>query len=194
MVTLQGNVNDTIQQAITDQTYIGWDKLRRGFLSNKWAMAHMASMSKNGNANTMDWSKFFTKQVLTISWAMQSYRNEALHGTNQKELRDKHLQNLCSQVDLMYKRAKELMPYNKNELKVVFKQKAERRKKHGVVALESWLKLANNVIDTAQERANNKLEQWLQRNPRIQKEAVVGGSCYEYKSLSISGSPDHICQ
>ena len=70
MVSLQGNVNDTIQQAITDQTSIGWDKLHRGFLSNKWAMAQMASMSKNSNANTTDWSKFFTKQVLTISWAM----------------------------------------------------------------------------------------------------------------------------
>lgn len=133
---LQGNLNDIIQQAIIDQASIGWDKLQRGFLSKKWAMAQMVFMQKNGHTTT-NWSKFFTKQVLVISWAMWSHRNEALHGTNQKELRDRHLQNLCSQVDLIYKRANELMPYNKDEIKVVFKQKVEKQKKHGVVALES---------------------------------------------------------
>ena len=37
-----------------------------------------------------------------------------------------------------------------------------KRKKHGIVALESWLKLANSVLQTATERANSKLMKWLQ--------------------------------
>ena len=38
-VLLSGTLNDTIQQAIIEQTEIGWDKVRRGFISTKWVQA-----------------------------------------------------------------------------------------------------------------------------------------------------------
>ena len=73
-----------------------------------------------------------------------------------------HLQDLKAQVDNAYDRAAELRQHNRNEINIVFKQKKVKRKKHGIVALETWLRLANSVLDKATERANSKLMKWLQ--------------------------------
>ena len=59
---LDGKGNDMIQQAIKEQTLIGWGKLRRGFISSRWAVAQriIPNTSHKGNA-TPNWSKFFVK-------------------------------------------------------------------------------------------------------------------------------------
>ena len=92
------------------------------FVSSRWAAAQriMSNTTNKGNATT-NWSKFFVKQILHISWTMWIYRNEALHGVNQKEVRDEHLHNLGEQVDVLYMRAQELRIFNKDEIDVVFK-------------------------------------------------------------------------
>ena len=66
-------------------------------------------------------------------------------------------------MDLAYKIAKELQIYNKEEITKVFRLSIHKRKKYGVVALESWLKLANKVLEKASAQATTKMEQWLQR-------------------------------
>ena len=74
-----------------------------------------------------------------------------------------HLGNLREQVDLAYTRATELKMYNKNEIAMVFKLPPKKRKTFGIEATESWLKMASNVLDKAQQRASSKLEKWLNR-------------------------------
>ena len=102
---------------------------------------------------------------------MWKYRNETLHGINQKEIRVNHLLTLRKQVELSYTQAKVLEEYNRSEIQQVFKLSIKKRNRHGVTALEAWLKLATNVLDVANERANSKLEQWLiQKSTYIEKE------------------------
>lgn len=44
---------------------------------------------------------------------------------------------------------------HKEEVKSVFKINISKRKKKGVVALESWLRLATGVLKTAETRSTN---------------------------------------
>ena len=50
----------------------------------------------------------------------------------------------------------------------VFKTPVQKRKKYGLMALETWLHLANGVLATAETRANSKLIQWLNREDTYQ--------------------------
>ena len=94
---------------------------------------------------------------------MWTHRSTSLHGTNQNEIRDKYLKTLQAQVTIHYERATELRQYNASEIDTVFKRNLQKRKQQGVVALETWLEMAKNVLETAHNRASSKLEQWLQR-------------------------------
>lgn len=160
---INGPINDAIQQAIGEQTIIGWHNVRRGFISQKWADAQNLTSKQKKYPTHTNWSKLFVKQLLHISWTMRTHRNSALHGSNQKEIRERHLQSLQEKVDLAYTSAKELQVYNKKEITKVFRLSIHKRKKYGVVALESWLKLANKVLEKASAQATTKMEQWLQR-------------------------------
>ena len=116
-------------------------------------------------------NKFFIKQILSVSWAMWKYRNETLHGINHKDIRANHLLTLQKQVELSYKRAKVLEEFNRSDIQQVFKLPIKKHNRHGVAALEAWLKLATNVLEVANERANSKLKQWLiRKSTYIEKE------------------------
>ena len=52
---------------------------------------------------------------------MWTHRNETLHGTNLKDIRERHLNNLKEQADLAYERANKLKQYNEDEINTVFK-------------------------------------------------------------------------
>ena len=162
-IGLGGSLDTIIHAAIEEQEKIGWHKLRRGFISAKWSQAQCSFAKDNATYNQHKWSKILIKQILHISWTMWTFRNETLHGLNKKAINMQHLGNLREQVDLAYTRATELKLYNKNEIAVVFKLPPKKRKKFGIEATESWLKMASNVLDKAQQRASTKLEKWLNR-------------------------------
>ena len=73
-----------------------------------------------------------------------------------------------SLVDFMYQQANVLRQYNKDEINYVFKVPLKHRQKYSLVALETWLKMATSVIETAEMRANSKLIQWLNREGTYQ--------------------------
>ena len=135
--------------------------MRQGFLSSKWAKAQHIYTNDHNQTTRNNWSRIITSKVLELSWTMWNERNTALHGTNQKELRENHLQQLRQQVDYAYQRANELRTHYAHEINIVFKMKYTKRKKQGVVALETWMKLAENVLKTATMRSKSKLTQWL---------------------------------
>ena len=161
--TISHDLDLLLDQAINEQTTIGWHNVRRGFISQKWAQAQRLVDTKTKSRTSMNWSKFFVQQILHISWQMWTHRNTSLHGTNQNEIRDKYLKTLQAQVTIHYERATELRQYNASEIDTVFKRKLQKRKQQGVVALETWLEMAKNVLEKAHTRASSKLEQWLQR-------------------------------
>ena len=53
---------------------------------------------------------------------------------------------MVEQIEYAYKKARELREYNKEEIDCVFKTPAQKRKKYGLMTLETWLHLANGVL------------------------------------------------
>ena len=77
---------------------------------------------------------------------MWELRNATLHGSNASEIREQQLKTLHLQIDQLYNRAKVLAYRKDKELHAVFKMTRKTRKKQGLVALHSWIKLANAIV------------------------------------------------
>ena len=167
-ILLEGELNVVVQKAIVEQTKIGWHNVRRGFISNQWSLAQTVYNKQQKISTNSNWSKILLHQILTVSWSMWNTRNEVLHGTNSNERQEKAREKLIEQIEYTYKKAGELREYNKEEIDYVFKTSVKKRKQHGLMALETWLQLANGVLATAESRANSKLMQWLNRENTYQ--------------------------
>ena len=85
---LDGSLNREIQAAIQEQTEIGWNKMRQGFLSSRWAKAQHIYTNDHNQTTRNNWSRIITSKVLEPSWTMWNEQNTALHETNQKDLRE----------------------------------------------------------------------------------------------------------
>ena len=110
--------------------------------------------------------------MLDTSWEMWLARNKALHGDTIHESRDKRIANLQDKVSLLYRRAHRLKQMNDKDVTIVFKLDEKKRKKKGVVALETWTELAEKVLNAAEERLErireNGLTKWLNRETEYQ--------------------------
>ena len=163
------SLNNEIQQAIGDQTLIGWDKVSRGLISSRWAQIQRTYCSHKNTTPTTDWNKFLLKQVLEVSWGMWEARNKSLHGTNVNDVRKKKLDILILQVDHLYERAKIFMSKRDSELSAVFKLQRKQRIKKSLGAITSWIKLATAVLVKVEKREAGNIEKWLTR-----KETYIG--------------------
>lgn len=69
----------------------------------------------------MDWSKYFVKHILSVSWSMWEIRYKELHGTSAKETNKKQLLRLREQVNLLYDRATTVGITKDIDLQKIFK-------------------------------------------------------------------------
>ena len=171
---IEGELNNELQQAIIEQTEIGWQNIRRGFISRRWSRVQTI-YTKNGQQKghlPRNWSKTLVSKILEVSWAMWTERNKALHVTNSKERKEKLRDKLIGRMEYLYKQSKILLSYNKEEIEYVFRVPLKKRKKHGIVAMEAWLKMATSVLEKAEIRANSKLIKWLNREATYQEPQI----------------------
>ena len=163
------NLNQTLRHAIQEQTSIGWNNIRRGFLSQQWAIVQQHYYSQSRFIGTKDWNKYFVTKLLAVSWSMWETRNTELHETSVKERRDNQLTRLRQQVDNLYQRASLFDHKVYMDLGEAFKMKKERRLKYGVVALHTWTNMAADIVVKVEKREAGSIERWLMR-----KEAYIG--------------------
>ena len=160
------NITDMIVTAMREQTRIGWKNLRRGFISQTWAKLQYA-VDNNQRREPKDWNKLLVKWVMDVSWEMWLHRNTALHGNNHKEGKQIKLDNLKRLVDILYQRADKVKCVEDKDVQAVFKLHKEKRKKKGVIALETWVNLAEKVTEKAEKELadiqRNGLDKWLNR-------------------------------
>ena len=159
-------INAGIEQAIQEQNKIGWNNVRRGFISVWWAETQY-KVDKQQKRESKQWNKLFVTWITNVSWEMWKLRNEELHGQNVKEGREKKLQHYQSLVSILYKQAHKVACLMDNDVTQLFKLSEERQKKKGVVALETWTGLAEKVLAQAEEKLQkiqeNGLDKWLNR-------------------------------
>ena len=102
-----------------------------------------------------------------------------IHSESAQEAQRDRLKRLHQEVHMLYKRSQPLKILNDPDIKEVFKLDEAKRKTKGVVALETWTKLAAQVLHVGEERLKlhreNGLERWLNREQTYQ-EALVGSS------------------
>ena len=169
---LKGSIEEKVTLAIKEQTDIGWKNVRRGFISKKWAEIQQ-EYDTSKKLQPKQWNTTIIQWLLEYSWEMWKERNQALHGTNMKETREKRLEQLRREVGYLYSRVANLPKPHSNDVKQMFKLKEENRKKKGVVALETWINIATKIVKVAEEAApklkQTELDEWLNRTMTYQE-------------------------
>lgn len=157
-----------VQQAIEEQTKIGWQHVQRGFLTKKWAEIQ-EQYALSIKRTQLDWNKTLVKQTIEHTWNMWTCRNHVLHGSNAKEIREKHHDHLKVQVKHLYKRAQNPKIKRDREVQEVFSIDQKKQLKRGIVAMETWINLAEQVVEEAEKRETTVLEEWLNRENTLQE-------------------------
>ena len=180
---MNNDITRKIMTAVRQQTQIGWCNVRRGFISSSWAGIQYMVDKYNNNASK-EWNKLFVKWMMDVSWEMWQWRNQALHGSNIKEGREKKLKNLQDIVSVLFQRAERVKCLQDEDVRQLFKLNEEKRKRKGVVALETWTDMAGKVVQRAEEKLEhtrkNGLDKWLNRELTYQSSDVDGES-HQYK-------------
>ena len=159
----ESTMNKLIIQAIKDQTEIGWDKLKRGFLATQWTQVQRLYDKEQRSQKYTYWNKLLVKYILDTTWNMWEIRNEALHGQDSKQSRLKKLSVTQQQVYNLYDRAEIFDMTKHRDLKKIFKMKRENRAKKGLVSLHTWIKLASAILIKAEHREASAIDKWLYR-------------------------------
>ena len=172
-----GEINAGIVQAMQEQNQIGWNNMRRGFISAQWAEIQY-NLDKQQKRESKQWNKLFVTWLVNVSWEMWKLRNEELHGQNVKEGREKKLQHYKSLVSILYQQAHKVACLRDNDVIQLFKMSEDRQKKKGFVALETWTGLAEKVLAQAEEKLQkiqeNGLDKWLNRELTYQSTHIGG--------------------
>ena len=163
---LNGAIENQIQLAIEDQASIGWENMRRGFISRRWSEAQQL-FEENKKMQPKPWNTTIIKWILEYSWDMWMERIKALHGTNVKENREKRREKLGKEVEYLYLRVSKLPKPHNTDILQLFRMKEENRRKKGIIALESWIKMVTKVVRRAEESIQTLkqtgIDKWLNR-------------------------------
>ena len=73
-------IDPIITQAVCEQSSIGWNNIKRGLLSKKWAQAQRIHIDSTKSTSSYEWGQNLVSAVLTVSWDLWLARNEQLHG------------------------------------------------------------------------------------------------------------------
>ena len=103
----------TLQEAVEEQTAIGWEHILKGWLSTKWAQAqgeYYRERCKNDTKinlkyhNAITWSKLVIRGLQDIAFDTWKFRNKDIYGHDKKEEEVKNLENMKAKVRQEYDR------------------------------------------------------------------------------------------
>lgn len=133
-------INDVLQQAIQEQSDIGWEKLLSGMGTVTWKT--LPDMIDAGNPappkrSASDWINSATHQLLKFSLRCWKARNQAIHGPTRQEQQQIALQRVRDQITNIYRNPPELAP----QFRSIFEVPIEHRLKMSLNAAEQWASL-----------------------------------------------------
>ena len=105
--------------------------------------------------------------MIETNWKMWEERNTVIHGNTIEEARRNKIKVLQESVLLLYRRAQISHRFMDAGERRTFWMDVAKRVKGGVIALETWVKLATLVLEKVEERVEKRrstqIEQWLNR-------------------------------
>ena len=82
-------VSDRLQQAVLQQTNLGWDSMLEGRISKEWARLQLRHYQLNGSRrNGARWATAIITKLLNVAWDQWEHRNGIAHAsaTSAREL------------------------------------------------------------------------------------------------------------
>mmetsp|Transcript_13731 Transcript_13731/g.19685 ORF Transcript_13731/g.19685 Transcript_13731/m.19685 type:complete len:438 (-) Transcript_13731:60-1373(-) len=144
-----GAVADLLQQAIHEQTTIGWDKLLLGMGTILWKSLQDLIDSSNPKApqrSAIDWMNSSTHQLLKSSIRCWKHRNQMVHGSTRAEQRQIKLQKVRKQITEIYENPPKLA----NNYRSIFEIPLAHRLKMPLQAAEHWVSMISHQIKVTQ--------------------------------------------
>ena len=165
-ISVGGILDTMIQTAIRQQSEIGWDRVKRGFISKAWTEAQ-EYYNNTCKGALKDWKSILVRWMIETSWKMWEERNKVIHGNTIEEARMNKIKVLQESILLLYRRARLSHRFMDERERRIFRMDVTKRVKGGVIALETWVKLATMVVEKVEERVEKRrptqIEQWLNR-------------------------------
>ena len=162
--TIQDWFTLSVSQAITEQATIGWDHMRRGFLTSKWTIVQKIHRQSSGDLSTFDAIRWLS-QVIISFWgygkSMWEIRNTTLHGATHHEARKLKIDLLRAKVkDLYHHKDRKYVPAHKS--REYFGVPYQIQIKKGIHALSEWIDLVERRLHAHREEASKRtIHNWI---------------------------------
>ena len=152
---------------LESQTKVGWEALRRGFLSLQWRRLQAAYVQHELQSTVFDLDHWMTKIIQFIfqhGRAMWEVRNESLHGATPNDSRSLRLNLLRKRVRQLYHHEdRKYVP--PSDRKTYFGLPVHQRCKQGLYALTSWIQFVERRLHFHREEAMKRtIHAWLERS------------------------------
>ena len=154
-------IDPIIGEAVHEQTSIGWNNVKRGLLSQKWAQAQRTHIDLLKTSQQKEWGQVLTTAVLEVSWGLWVARNKHLHGKRKDELKEEILKDLCAKVDLLYTQFKKDKRQYDEHLQNIYKFDKQHLKKKGMSYLKTWIITAEEALEDYDRRQMGSIKKWL---------------------------------
>ena len=163
-------IDPAIKAAVEEQTSIGWNNVKRGMISKKWAQAQRIHMEVTKSTATYAWGQLLITTLLTVSWELWTKRNVELHGSKgEKEQQAAIQEELYSKVDLLYAKAATPLKNNDQTIMNIFMINKRQLKKRTIAFMQVWIESAETVLQDYDKRRIGGIEKWLQKKSTRRK-------------------------
>ena len=135
-----GETEHLLQQAVTEQNKIGWEKLLVGMASTTWHTLQSFIDSNNPKApkrSASDWMNTVTHQFLKFSLRCWKQRNLSVHGATRQEQKLIALRRVREQIKAIYEHPPPLAP----QYSSIFAIPLAHRLKMPLQAAEHWVSM-----------------------------------------------------
>ena len=151
---------------LNEQSQMGWDALRKGFLSQYWRKIQATYVCCELQTTTFDldsWASNLVKYLFHHGRMMWEVRNASIHGATQVESRSVRLTMLRKRVRQLYNHPdRKYIPHNHR--KTYFGLPVLQRCKQGLYALTSWIQFVERRLHFHREEAMKRtIHAWLEK-------------------------------
>ena len=161
ITSLEGHMNSgderLLKEAILSQLKLGQHSLEKGFLCYEWEKVQYEWMTLKNlhHKDRYQWSCKVITALQTYTLNVWKHRNTFIHGTNNKDNKEKQIQQCHKRIDDLYERKNTQFTI---EQQVIFHKPQHLRKRQGLEAMGLWISTAELLLATKTNGDQKTLE------------------------------------